>query len=423
MFRPWGFLVYLLLTFRPTPAPAQFFQVKDEAGRWSFVDPQGKKFFSIGINCINPTDKGKGKAYNGLKTHGGDRKRWETATLQRLDQWQVNTIGGWSSLRGKPYVVELSLAYRYVEVFSDEFEKYVERRAEDVLKDIGAKDYPSLDNDPLLIGYFTDNELSWGRSHGWKDKKGQSLFEYYATLKATDPGKKVWTSYLATTYKKDWKKLSEVWNVQVGKEEELLTVKQIAPRSSEHYPKAEEVADGFLRKYAERYFTITSQAMRRRLPNHLNLGTRLTPGNPAAVIEVAAKYCDVLSFNIYERDLDRIRDELTRLNKLSKKPVLLTEFAFVAKENRTGNTNKGYEQAEVKDDKERGEHYTRCAAMLSQLSFVVGWHWFQYHDEPSDGRADGENCNFGFVDVEDKVYEDLAGAAKEANSRALKARQ
>src|SRR5262249_35497148 len=153
----------LILASLPAVVQAQsgFFQVKADAGRWSFVDPQGKKFFSIGINCINPTDKGKGKAYNGLKSHGGDKNKWEAATLERLDSWNCNTIGGRSSLRGKPYVVELSLAYSYIEVFSDEFEQYVNRRAEEVLKDIGAKDYAFLDKDPLLIGYFTDNELSW----------------------------------------------------------------------------------------------------------------------------------------------------------------------------------------------------------------------------------------------------------------------
>ena len=41
----------------------------------------------------------------------------------------------------------------------------------------------------------------------------------------------------------------------------------------------------------------------------------------------------------------------------------------------------------------------------------------------SMNNANLVNDNFGFVDVEDKVYEDLARAANEANSRALKARQ
>jgi hypothetical protein len=149
----------------------------------------------------------------------------------------------------------------------------------------------------------------------------------------------------------------------------------------------------------------------------------MTPGNPAPVIEVAGHYCDVLSFNMYEKDVERMKEELTRLHKLSNKPVMLTEYAFLAKDSRTGNTNKGYEQVVVQNDKERGEHYARCMEALSKLPFVVGLHWFQYHDQPSQGRADGENCSFGFVDVEDRVYDDLAKAASEANRRALKVRR
>jgi hypothetical protein len=60
--------------------------------------------------------------------------------------------------------------------------------------------------------------------------------------------------------------------------------------------------------------------------------------------------------------------------------------------------------------------------MLGDLPFVVGFHWFQFHDEPTNGRKDGESCNFGFVDLEDRVYDDLARAAARANARVLKGR-
>jgi hypothetical protein len=410
--------------FAADPEQARFFQVKEDGGAWSLVDPQKQKFFSVGINCVNPEDHGKGKRYNGLKAHGGDQKKWAAATLKRLDDWNVNTIGAWSALRGKPYVIELSLGYSYADVFSDDFEKHVKDRAREVLKDIGAEDYATLDKDPLLIGYFTDNELSWGWGYGWKDKEGlDSLFERFAALKPEDPGKRAWAAYLAETYKSDWKRLSQVWDVNVNNADDLLNVKKIAPLSPEVHKEAKQVADGFVKRYAERYFSITNGVMRRHLPNHLNLGCRMTPGNPTPVIEVAGRYCDVLSYNMYEKDVDRIKDELARLHRLGKRPVMLTEYAFLAKENRTGNTNKGYERVVVRSDKERGEHYAKCMAALSRLPFVVGLHWFQYHDEPSEGRADGENCNFGFVDVEDEVYEDLAKAASEANGRALTARQ
>ncbi|QVL30908.1 hypothetical protein KIH39_18915 [Telmatocola sphagniphila] len=410
----------------PTPQTKSYFQVKEDAGVWSFVDPQKRKFFSIGINCINPKDesKGQGRSYNGLQKHGGDPDKWSSATRKRLEDWNFNTLGAWSSLRGQPYVIELSLGYSYADVFAADFEKYVQDRAVKVLKELAVESYEVLDKDPLLIGCFTSNELSWGWGFGWKNKKGlESLFEFYVNLPPESEGKKAWADYLAGAFKNDWKKLGEVWDVKVKSRDDLLKLKKIAPVSPAVYTAAEEIANGFVRKYAERYFSITDAVMRKHLPHHLNLGCRLTPSNPAPVIEVAGKYCDVISFNIYSKDLAEIREELTRLHQLSKKPVMLTEYAFLAKHNRSGNTNKDYERVVVANDRERGELYSHCAEALCKLPFLVGFHWFQYFDEPSQGRGDGENCNFGFVDVEDAVYEDLARAATEANKKVLNLRQ
>jgi hypothetical protein len=34
----------------------------------------------------------------------------------------------------------------------------------------------------------------------------------------------------------------------------------------------------------------------------------------------------------------------------------------------------------------------------------VGAHWFEYADEPATGRFDGEDDNWGLVDVHDDLY-------------------
>jgi len=387
------------------------------------VDPHGNNFFSLGINLIEPTEqeKVKGRKYDGLSRHQGSLGEWRAFTLRRLEAWNFNTIGAWSSLRGKPYVVELSLSYRWIDVFGEGFEKYVRRAAQEALRrsDI-ASDYAALAGDSMLVGYFTDNELAWGSGYGWSGKSGDlSLFEYYATLEPEAPGKKAWAAYLAGAYGADFAKLRRIWKVDASDEQDLLAVTEIAPRSPEYQAEARRVADGFLRLAAERYFQVTSRLMRGYLPNHLNLGTRLTPHFPSVVAETAGKYGDVLSFNVYSRDLDFVQAELSRLHRAGKKPVLVSEFSFPARENRSGNTNGGYDQAEVQNDAERGRYYARWLETIGELPFVVGCHWFGYFDQPSGGRADGESCNFGFVDLEDRVYEMLASQASAANARAL----
>jgi hypothetical protein len=415
----------------PKDVPAQptknrFFQVEKRCNYWSFVDPQNQEFFSLGINVLRPTEEEKVSPpkYDGLARHEGSLDKWRTFTHRRLQAWHFNTIGAWSSLRGQPYVLELSLSYSWIDVFGADFEQRVRRAARDALKrpDI-ASDYTTLARDPLLIGYFTDNELAWGWGHAFTGEKAdRSLFEYYATLQPDAPGKQAWAAYLASTCRGGFQQLRRVWDVDAEAEKDLLAVKKIAPRGREHLEEARRVADGFLREVAQRYFEVTSRVMRGQLPGHLNLGTRLTPRSPAVVAEVASRYVDVLSVNVYRRDLSVIQAEVTRLHRAGHKPILVSEFSFPARQNRSGNKNKGYEQAEVEDDSARGRQYARCVEALSELPFVVGCHWFQYFDQPTKGRADGESCNFGLVDLEDRVYDDLIRRATEANARVLQRR-
>lgn len=418
---------------RPAQAPQaqhpRYFRVAEQNGIWSLEDPQEMTFFSIGINVVAPIDSEDvpGPKYDGLTEHRGDVERWKAQTLERLNAWNVNTIGAWSNLRGKPYVVELSLTYSWIDVFGEDFETYVRGAAMNSLKrDDVAADYATLDSDPLLIGYFTDNELAWGWGYGWTGEKGEkqdySLFEFYASMKPETAGKRAWASYLAETYHQNWKRLSEVWTVDSERIQDLVQATRIAPRSPKHFTEAARVGGGFLQRIAERYFEVTSRVMRAHLPHHLNLGTRLTPGFPEAVAKTAGQYVDVVSFNMYTRDLDHFRREVTRLHNASGRPVLITEFAFPAWENRSGNKNRGYEDAEVRNDKERGDYLARCVAMFGEMPFVVGCHWFQHHDEPTNGRSDGESVNFGFVDLNNRVYEDLARSAADANARVVKRR-
>jgi hypothetical protein len=50
---------------------------------------------------------------------------------------------------------------------------------------------------------------------------------------------------------------------------------------------------------------------------------------------------------------------------------------------------------------------------------VIGTHWFQWIDQPSTGRFDGENYNIGFLDVTDRPYPEMVAAAKETYKRIL----
>jgi hypothetical protein len=51
---------------------------------------------------------------------------------------------------------------------------------------------------------------------------------------------------------------------------------------------------------------------------------------------------------------------------------------------------------------------------------LIGTHWFQWADQPSTGRFDGENYNIGLVDVTDRPYPELVGALVETHRRAFR---
>lgn len=52
---------------------------------------------------------------------------------------------------------------------------------------------------------------------------------------------------------------------------------------------------------------------------------------------------------------------------------------------------------------QRGQYYHGYTTTLAPLPFMVGFHWFEYTDQPAEGREpDGENSNYGVVSVTGK---------------------
>ena len=42
----------------------------------------------------------------------------------------------------------------------------------------------------------------------------------------------------------------------------------------------------------------------------------------------------------------------------------------------------------------------------------MGTHWFQYKDQATTGRGDGENYQIGFIDICDTPYPEIIAAAR-----------
>ncbi len=194
-----------------------FFRLEQIGEVWWLITPGGERFISAGVNHVSYTadqSPALGYAPYGRATAEkyGSEKAWAEAVVPRLKSWGFNTIGGWSSTHTYEHNVActpiLNLGVRaggdwlsgaFPDVFSEQFEQTVEN----VVK---AECVPRRD-DPMVLGYFTDNELKWGPD--WRSPVG--LFAGYWALPADSAGRRQAVELLRNYYDDDFSRFAEVW--------------------------------------------------------------------------------------------------------------------------------------------------------------------------------------------------------------------
>jgi hypothetical protein len=171
---------------------------------------------------------------------------------------------------------------------------------------------------------------------------------------------------------------------------------------------------------AEQYYRLAHHAIREADPEALIFGDRLQIYYDPDAIRPMAPYLDVVATNY---DVDGPDGSMARyyfdgLRQLThNKPVLISEWFFAAQENRSGNRNQGHLMT-VHTQAERARGAAAAAQWFVKLPQLVGLHWFQYYDHPLGGRPDdGEDYNFGLVDLYDRPYETLTEAFSRINPR------
>ena len=74
----------------------------------------------------------------------------------------------------------------------------------------------------------------------------------------------------------------------------------------------------------------------------------------------------------------------------------------------------------MKTQADRAAAFEKYVETALASPLLVGYHWFEHADQPAEGRFDGENSNYGIVNIRDELYEDLANAMKRVNLEAEK---
>jgi hypothetical protein len=175
---------------------------------------------------------------------------------------------------------------------------------------------------------------------------------------------------------------------------------------------------------AQRYYSLVHQIIRKHDQRALILGDRYQSFYYPEVARACAPYVDAVSTNLNASWNDGTfpRFYLETLHALTERPILISEFYVAAHENRSGNKNNHGVFPVVRTQAERAAGFQKTLQGLLRIPYVIGADWFQYADEPTHGRHDGENFNFGLVDIRNRPYETLVAKSSALDLAALKSR-
>jgi agarase len=370
------------------------FRLGEAAGVSWLVDPDGGRFLSMGVNNVNfrpdeiqgtkraPYAEACTRQYGGID-------RWRVAAAERLAGWGFNTLGAWSdeavagtgtTLAIAPNL-DLGMSFAWAkneadrqapqqafpDVFDPAFAAHVRARAQ--------ARCAARRGEPSVLGWFMDNELRWGPD--WRGP--EELLPLFLKLGADVPGQRA---------AHDWLKARHVGAI------------------------TQADCDDFAALLAERYFALTSEALRAADPEHLNLGSRFAYPPKPAIVEAAARHVDVVSFNCYDADPAAALATYERCGK----PLMIGEFSFRATDSCL--PNKRGASPIVTTQTERALAYRAYATSTLKHPRIVGVHWFEHADQPKEGRFDGEDSNYGTVTIDDRVYAELTATMTQINAAA-----
>ncbi len=422
----------------PRPRKATgFFRTEQINGVWWLIDPNGYPTLSIGTDHVNYfvhwcEKLGYAPYHENVKRKYGSEEAWAKEAVRRLLSWNFNVLGANNSVKaryqglahtefiaftdftGTADIVPRVHWTGFPDVFDPRFERFCDLRAKQ-------RCAPNRD-DPWLLGYFLDNELEWwgksGRPWGMAEEAWKKPPERAC--------KQALVRILRDFYRGDVGAFNEDFGTNFTSFDDLLRSQEPAQPRTERGQKA---LMAFVREAAERYFRITAQAIKKHDPNHLNLGCRFAWDAPEPAWEMAGKYCDIVTVNLYPRiDLERgvvlaIEEHLRKRYEICKKPIIVTEWSFPALDAKDSQGRplpcKHGAGMRVDNQAQKAKCYAIMQRTLFSLPFIVGSHYFMWVDEPALGISSTfpEDSNYGLVNEADEPYPELTAMATKVNAQ------
>lgn len=421
----------------PKPVAGKWAVITLANGRKFLQHPNGKLFWSLGLNSVNdslatrtqdrssyfqylpPTTGTYASCYSvnstpaGSKTCYSFRKQnlmmkygssyttpWVAMVKSRLASWGFNTLGMdtmSSFLNGSiPFTIQYDtsgFATRFrppsmkwgslPDPYAAGFFTYCKT------KFAGITSYTANTN---FMGVFVDNEMSWGNM----DSNAMRYNLALGALKATpsQPAKTAFVNQLRTKYV-TISALNTSWKTNFASWDGITSNTTWLPTTYSTGMAADFQA--YCTAYAKQYYYQVLSALSSDGLKSLYLGSRYADYT-TEVVNAAASYVNILSFNFYKEPWDV---PWSYLNGLAK-PVLISEFATTLRGWGTFGGPVPMPGA--------GGRAARVQGVLDNAIAqpnVIGAHYYCYADQPITGRwSDYENGGFGMVDVADAPYVD-----------------
>lgn len=370
-------------------AATGFFRVEKADGRWWFIDPEGGRFISRGVNTVSRRDENAYREAHGLPPV--ETVEWARRAREALRAASFNTLGAWSEIapftepeRRVPYTRSLHLAsafgfhiggayprfgntgftYGVVPLFHPEFAPFVKAHAAELIAETA--------DDPWLIGYFPDNELPF---------RHDGVLGRYLEFPEDDANHLEARMWLKNKYGRfDPADITD----------------------------ADDRA--FLAHVLETYFRTVSEAIRAAAPHQLILGSRFhgMALRNDDLFRVAGRHVDVVSVNYYHR-WDVETERLNRWTELSGRPLLITEFyARRIPGAEPDGPGAGFR---VRDDRARGLFYRHFVLGLAEVPGCIGWHLHRF----SDYQSAAEGITQGIVSPGGEPHTEVISLIRETH--------
>ena len=334
-----------------------FFRTEKRGGRWWLVTPEGHPFWSLGVNAVTADGSrtyvegrepmfaelpaegeplaaffGEGDDRRGVAAQAGrrfghgrwfdflgaNRQRiapqasadqlageWRQRTLERLSAWGFNSLGNWSdpALAAQARMPQPAAVDRRRLRHGQQRFRLVGSHARSLRPALRhgrrARHRHRCSRPPrrsLAARLLRRQRTGLGRARRLGLARYGLAFGAL-TLSMDSPAKRAFVKQLKAKYL-GHEALAEAWGIELAAWEALEAPGYAAPLPGEGHPAIAEDYSAFLRLYADAYFKTLRDALQWHAPNHLLLGGRFAVSTPEAITS-CARYCDLLSFNLY----------------------------------------------------------------------------------------------------------------------------